>query len=77
MTGGKRPLGLLGRRRGEESGEEVLEEERRGGPRSGVEADARGQLRPVGCDRGLELLKICSISFQAQVEGDFHSVKPS
>ena len=45
----------------------------RGGPRSGVEVVARGQLRPIGCNRGSELLRICSISFQVQVEGDFHS----
>ena len=43
-----------------------------GGPRSGVEVEARGQLRPIGCNRGSELLRICSISFQVQVEGDFH-----
>ena len=46
----------------------------RAGPRPGVEAEVRGQLRPIGWEGGSELLKIRSISFQVQGEGDFHSV---
>ena len=39
-----------------------------------MEAEVRRQLRPIGWEGGSELLKIRSISFQVQGEGDFHSV---